>query len=88
MDLITPNRLLIGRNNERSPTGKFIISNDNKIIDENQSIFESWFENWLSPHVPNLMDQPKWYSSDVNLKKDDLVLFLKQDSPVWHGKFR
>jgi len=83
MDLITPNRLLIGRNNERSPTGKFMISNDsNKIVEENQRIYDSWFENWLSSHVPKLMDQPKWYSSDVNLKQDDLVLFLKQESPL------
>ena len=48
LDIITPNRLKLGRNNERSPIDPVTItSNPRKIIDENQKIFQSWFENWL-----------------------------------------
>ena len=33
-------------------------------------------------HVPKLMDQPKWFRSDKDLKEGDVVLFLKQESEI------
>jgi len=81
MDLITPNRLLLGRNNERCPIGPVEIPNNfNKIIETNSQIFNSWFQNWLVSHVPKLVSQPKWFKSDRDLKEGDVVLFLKHDS--------
>ena len=83
MDLITPNRLLLGRNNDRSPAGTFTTDGYyDKLITENEKIFNSWFENWLLSHVPKLMDQPKWFKSDRDLKKGDVVLFLKHESEI------
>ena len=39
MDLLTPNRLILGRNNDRSPTGPLSITNDpDKIIKQNAEI--------------------------------------------------
>ena len=82
-DLVTPNRLRLGRNNDRSPDGKFTVTNDaDKMIRANQKIFDSWFECWLSSHVPKLMDHPKWFRSDVDLKEDDFVLFVKQEGAI------
>ena len=82
-DLLTPNRLLLGRNNERSPTGKLAVGNDDdKLIRSNKRIFEAWFDCWLTTHVPNLISKPKWFSSDKDLKVGDVVLFLKQDSLI------
>ena len=47
MDLITPNRLRLGRNNERSPVLPMkIIGSTQKVIEENKKIFNSWFEAW------------------------------------------
>ena len=58
-DLITPNRLLLGRNNERSPTGRLTVKNDHiKMIRDNEKIFESWFDAWLTTHVPSLIERP------------------------------
>ena len=83
IDIITPNRLKLGRNNNRSPTGEFKISDDSsKIIRQNQEIFDVWFELWLTSHVPGLVVKPKWFKSDINLHKGDVVLFTKQDSPI------
>ncbi|XP_066913063.1 uncharacterized protein [Clytia hemisphaerica] len=83
LDIITPNRLRLGRNNDRSPTGEFRLSgNSSKIILQNQAIFDSWFELWLTSHVPGLIAKPKWFKSDTSLKKGDVVLFTKQDSPI------
>ena len=80
MDLITPNQLLLGRNNDRCPAESLTVSQDyDKIIVENQRIFNDWFENWLLSRVPKLMEQPKWFWSDHDLKKGDIVLFLKQE---------
>lgn len=80
-DLITPNRLLLGRNNERSPTGRLAVENDNlKLIRDNQRIFDAWFDAWLTTHVPNLVARPKWFNSDTDLNVGDVVLFLKQES--------
>ena len=82
LDILTPNRLRLGRNNDRSPEGPFIISHRDRIIEENEKIFNSWFEIWLTVHVPRLLEQPKWFISDVDIKRGDIVLFLKNDSKL------
>ena len=81
MDLITLNRLRLGRNNERSPVGTLRVTDDpKKIFKVNTQIFNSWFDNWLVSHVPKLMKQPKWFKRDLDNKHGDVVLFLKNDS--------
>ena len=81
MDIITPNRLLLGRNNDRTPDLPLTVSEGyDKILAENKKIHEAWFECWLMSHVPKLVEQPKWFYSDRDLKKGDIVLFLKQES--------
>ena len=80
MDLITPNRLKLGRNNERSPVSPMkVIGNHTKILEENKKIFNVWFETWLTSHVPKLMDQPKWFRNDRDVKICDVILFNKND---------
>ena len=60
MDLITPNRLRLGRNNEQSPAPPMeVTGNPQKILKENKQIFTTWFEIWLISHVPKLLQQPK-----------------------------
>ena len=86
LDLITPNRLRLGRNNDRSPVGDLSVTNDAaKLLEENQKIFQCWFENWLVSCVPNLVDQPKWYKTEHHIQVGDIVLFTKDDtfSPVY-----
>ena len=83
MDLITPNRLRLGRNNDRSPTGSLTVTNDAaKIIVANEKILTTWFEHWLLSHVPKLMHQPKWFKIDQHVSIGDIVLFTKHDSTV------
>ena len=80
MDLLTPNRLRLGRNNERSPVGPLLVTSDpSKFFTENSDIFNCWFECWLTSHVPKLMHHPKWFNSDYHLKEGDVVLFLKKE---------
>ena len=83
LDLITPNRLRLGRNNDRSPTGPLTVSNNPKtFLKCNEEIFNTWFENWLVTHVPKLMHQPKWYDNDRDVKVGDIILFLKNEGAL------
>ncbi len=83
LDLITPNRLLLGRNNNRSPTAPLQLTNDvKKIMQTNEEIFNVWFKSWLTSYVPRLMAQPKWFVSDTCISEGDIVLFLKSESPI------
>jgi hypothetical protein len=83
LDLITPNRLLLGRNNNRSPTEPLILSQDvKKIISTNADIFRIWFKAWLVSCVPLLIEQPKWFKNSGNLSVGDVVLFLKNEKEL------
>ena len=79
MDLITPNRLMLGRNNEHALDGLVLCDNPTKLIKENEKLFNAWFEMWLVVHVPKLMKHQKWFESDT-LAVGDIVLFTKVDS--------
>ena len=81
MDLITPNRLKLGRNNDRNPVGPLKLSKSySKILETNNEIFNVWFDNWLINHVPKVIHQPKWFHQDRDIMVGDIVLFLKNDS--------
>ena len=71
---------MLGRNNEHRPAGPLCVRNDSdKIIKQNANIMNAWFECWLVSHVPKLVEQPKWFSSERNLKAGDAVLFLRKE---------
>ena len=81
VDLITPNRLRLGRNNDRSPicpvevTDKF-----DAILQANTDVFNSWWEAWLVAALPKLVPQPKWYRNDHDIRVGDVVLFKKVET--------
>ena len=80
LDLLTPNRLLLGRNNSRCPTAPLILSKDVKrIIENNKNIFKVWFKSWLISYVPTLIDKPKWFQNDKHITEGDIVLILKSE---------
>ena len=48
LDLLTPNRLLLGRNNERSPVEPVEVAGSyDRIIDANNAVYHIWFKCWL-----------------------------------------
>ena len=62
MNLTTPNKLGLGRNNDRIPAATMeVTGNLDRIMKENRKNFNSWFESWLISHVPRLMKHPKWF---------------------------
>ena len=80
LDLLTPNRLLLARNNDRCPAGPVRVNeNIGKILEQHIDLYEAWFRAWLISYVPSLMFQPKWFDSDRDPKIGDVVLFLKSE---------
>ena len=78
IDLITPNRLRLGRNNDRSPVGTLEVSDRiDRLLRLKSDIFDTWWEAWLTCAVPKIMPKPKWFRSDAHLKVGDVVLFNK-----------
>ena len=80
MDLLTPNRLLLGRNNSRSPTEPLELSVDYRgVVESNSNVFRSWFKEWLINFVPYLVEQPKWFVTERSVRVGDIVLFTKSE---------
>ena len=89
LDIITPNRLRFGRNNERAPLGPAYLSNDPfKFMDLNQKIFDAWWEHWLTSAVPELIEKPVCWRKEDNLQKGDVVLFRKGEGAVGAGTYQ
>ena len=80
LDILSPNRLILGRNNNRSPAAPLQIVPDLRmIIENNNRIFGVWFKEWLVSYVPTLVEQPKWFVTERNIAIGDVVLFLKSE---------
>jgi len=72
MDLITPNRLKLGRNNDRSPSGPLTVTRKfSKILEYNKLILNAWFDCWLINHVPKIIQQLKWFHQDQDTMVGD-----------------
>ena len=81
--IITPNMLRIGRVNKRSLDGPIRLpAKRMKILGRVEEIYEAWFRIWRETLVPKLMFQQKWFNSDKELKKGDLVYFRKTESKL------
>ena len=80
---MTPNRLRLGRNNNRCPVGPTVITNDpKKVLDATQRIFDAWWQNWADVVVPGLMERPKGEFGDRNLEQGDLVMMKRQEGDL------
>ena len=83
IDLITPNRLKLGRNNDRSPIGPVDITDKfDRILQQNSNIFNTWWEAWLTSAVPKLVPQPKLFTNNGGIRVGDVVIFRKEESAL------
>ena len=82
-EIITPNRLKLGRNNTRSLEGNEIdldmSSNFTKILDRNRSIYQQLYQTFIdNVHLLNLRPN-KWLKSGRLPLSGDIVLFVFND---------
>ena len=86
IDILTPNRLIWGCNNNRNPTRPLEISGDfRRIIESNSKISQSWFQEWLIGYVPSLVKKLKWFKSEQNICIGDILLFMKFEQQYQYG---
>ncbi len=46
LDVLTPNRLLLGRNNRRSMSGPCKVDSKSRMLEAIESVFQAWWEVW------------------------------------------
>ena len=81
-DVITRNRLLCGRNNERAIEGNFNVAGDpNKQIARLREINEYFYKN-LMRNIFEIVPMTTWRRSTRACEANDLVLFICKESPM------
>ena len=65
-----------------------VTGNPQKILKESKQIFTTWFETWLISHVPKLLQQPKWFYTERDIKICDIALFLKQEGSIISNNYQ
>ena len=89
IDFLSPNTLLLGRNNWREPSGRFKITSDvGKIIEMNAEIMEDFyrllFEQWNNL-IPRTRVRGKFKVSLDKLEVGDIVLFQQDENLAREG---
>lgn len=86
-DLITPSRLLLGRNNRRAPAGLCRIETPSRLIDQLDLVYESWWEVWKKERISDFVPQPvKWRKTGYQPKPQDIVVFTREEKDEVYGK--
>jgi hypothetical protein len=90
LDLITPSRLLLGRNNQRAVGGQLTIQEPGKILQSMEEIEKAWWNAWKELRVSDYVPRPnKWLKSTENVKEGDIVLFRRDsESPLGTSVWR
>ena len=90
VDLITPSRLILGRNNRRALSGYPRISTPSRLIEQMDKVYDVWWNVWRTEKLVDFIPQPsKWKVTTYQLKIGDIVIYLKSDAehrlgdPVW-----
>ena len=90
VDLITPSRLLLGRNNRRSLGGYVKFESPSKLMSQMDLAYRSWWKTWMNEKIVDYIPQPKkWPKTTLQPAVGDIVIFLKAESeagfgePVW-----
>lgn len=78
LDLITPSRLLLGRNNQRQPGGQLTVREPGKMLESMENIEKSWWDVWSKLRAGDYVPKPnKWHKTTDELKAGDIVLFRR-----------
>jgi hypothetical protein len=81
LEILTPNRLLLGRNNRRSMSGPCTVDSKSKMLESLEAVFQVWWSLWNDIKLADFVSKPpKWFRSSPNLEVGDLVVFVKDGS--------
>ena len=81
LKILTPNMLRVGRINSRSLQGPIRLPTSRReMLDQVEKVYQGWFRIFRDSVVPRLINQPKWFNVDKDLKEEDIVYFQKVES--------
>jgi hypothetical protein len=87
LDILTPNRLLLGRNNGRSMSGPCTVDSNSRMLEAIECVFQSWWQVWNHTRLSDFVSKPpKWFRSSLNLEVGDIVIFFKEGHEQKLGK--
>ena len=85
-DLITPSRLLLGRNNRRSLGGYAKLDSPSRLMDQMDKVYRSWWTVWKNEKITDYIPQSaKWKTTSTQPAVGDIVIFMKSESDVSFG---
>ena len=90
LDVITPSRLIHGRDNRRCLSGPVRIDVPSKLIKQVDETTQAWFKVWANQRIQEYVPQPtKWQESGGSVGVGDIVVVLRKPAdmavgePVW-----
>ena len=84
-DVLTPNRLLLGRNNRRAPDSMTVIHSNSRIAEQLKDVEQAWWKMWEEERLVDFIPQPaKWNKSNNHITVGNVVVFpmKKENSPL------
>ena len=83
VDLISPNRLIMGCNNRRAPTGPASLAQPGRLLKQIQLMTESWWKVWRTEHIMNYVPRPSRFNrTTVQPEEGDIVIFKKDQEEL------
>ena len=87
LDLISPNRLLLGRNNRRSPVGPVLIDQPSRIMKQLEDLYEAWWATWKTEKLIDYVPQPRrWSKTTYVPQRGDIVVFPREEIKAIMGE--
>ena len=82
-DLITPNRLLLGRNNKRAVGGLNVDCQPQNVQRQMEDVMTAWWDVWLAEKLGSLVPKPpKWETGEPQIEVGDVVVFVREKNDV------
>ena len=79
-DLITPSRLMLGRNNKRAPSGYPRIESFSRQVKQMDDVHKAWWAVWKDERIETYVPAPsKWHKSSRPPVVGDIVVFVKEE---------
>ena len=75
LDIISPNRLLLGRNNNRALTGYATVGKPSRLLQQLESVYKSWWGIWYHQKISDFIPKrKKWSKHEGEVKVGDIVV--------------
>ena len=81
LDLITPSRLLLGRNNRRAMAGCATFDRPSRIMEQMIRVYEAWWDVWKREKIADFIPRSsKWPKTGYQPQVGDIVIFPRDGS--------